>query len=191
VQAQVQPFQRDSVRGKLAQLMAANPLLACSADSSSAIARALEAAVHSPRASRGQYTSAATALAAAVRKAAGWWQLQAWAEKAPAAEAAGRAAFIDAAVAAAESSAAAAAASGAGAGAGQAAARALKELLALQPLRVDAALLASTGAGKRVRALKKCPGQLGEAAGRVVEGWKAQVAAARKKPPAGAADGNE
>jgi hypothetical protein len=196
-QAAVDAAQRDSVRAKLAQLVAANAALCVAGDAAAAAARGLEAAVHAPGAARGVYTSAATALAAAVRKAAGWWQLEPWAGKVPAREAAGRRALLEAAVAAAEAAAAAAAPAGGGGepppGASQAAARAVKELGALAAARVDAALLAATGAGKRVRALGKCAGELGAAAGRVVDAWKGQVraaaAAAREAPAAGAAGG--
>lgn len=184
--------QRESVRSKLAQLLAANATLACGAGgaaaAAAAAAAALEAAVYRPGIQKQPYTSAATALAAAARRAGGWWEFGKWAA---ALEGRGREAFVNAAVAAAEAAAAAAAAAPASAGKGQqgpaaaqgggSEARALRELGFLETFEVSAGLLAATGAGKRVRALQKRGGPVGDAAARVVAAWRARVAGAGAK----------
>jgi hypothetical protein len=182
------------VRAKLAQLIASNPALACTAAQSDAIGAAAEGAVHRPAIQKQPYTSAATALAAAVRRAPGWHALAPWAG---AFAGCGREAFLEAAVAAAE----AAAGGGQDEGDGRLQ-RAVQELRMLRDLEVTAGLLQATGAGRRVRALKKCAGGVGEAAGAVVDAWRARVAAAtaavsgegggqqrRERPPAGSGGG--
>lgn len=66
-------------------------------------------------------------------------------------------------------------------GGGGGAARAVKELEYLRGYNVNARLLQATGAGKRVRALKKCEGEVGAAAVKVVDAWKEQLTSAGAK----------
>jgi hypothetical protein len=178
-QARVDAAKRQSVRDRLAQLITSNPALRCTDQQASALASALEQAVHAPAGiGLHQYTSAATALAAALRKAVGWWALAAWGG---AVEGEGQAALVEVTVSAAEAAvvsavaAAVAAAKQDGAGSGEGE-RALKELSFLAELDVSAGLLQTTQAGKRVRALSKCAaGGVGQAAARVVEAWKRRL----------------